>query len=584
MKQLRNLLPVMLLAILANQCTTEEVENSSRTDPKVETVGEEPALNIEEIEFESFEQEPFYNALNNHLEFEQVDGNASKRKKKRKFKISKKHVKKVEMESGDYTSYTFYMTDEDLRDPTILQNLMVVKRKGELEVYRFLYGGTEKGIFPKDYDMARNTTFEKLLDFDMDEMGALTGKTLCLYDQLDCNGGGDNDNAEVYCYNVEIYIDYACFGNGATGTHYHDSDCNCTDGYGSCSSPYTDYQSEMFCTSDSNSNGAAQEYVSENHLGGSDGGTNVSTAGNDILISATMMNSIPEGADPLAFKIGLNTASPEYDWFTDPKNSTFYERVGTFLETQGKSAATIAFCNAAIEARYNGGKVDFEEKIIYLLEDYPCQKNIIQDLIIICQPISELFQEIFVDNNRAQIVFKVENLPQLEGGNTRWIGNSDNTHLFEITLNSYRLENSTNLDVINTIVHEYTHAVLLYFFYASPSFDIDLNNPPSYAELVQQFSLHREIIGGNNSPSQHEYMANFVSDIAEICLAWSEQNNMDYDLDYLIEIAWGGMTDTETFNLLYPEGSNVRFNVIEAQTNEIFPNSTNNEVGVPPCD
>ncbi|MGN7513315.1 MAG: hypothetical protein ACTHOM_02995 [Allomuricauda sp.] len=364
MKQLRNLLPVMLLAILANQCTTEEVENSSRTDPKVETVGEEPALNIEEIEFESFEQEPFYNALNNHLEFEQVDGNASKRKKKRKFKISKKHVKKVEMESGDYTSYTFYMTEGDLRDPTILQNLMVVKRKGELEVYRFLYGGTEKGIFPKDYDMARNTTFEKLLDFDMDEMGALTGKTPCLYDQLDCNGGGDNDNAEVYCYNVEIYIDYACFGNGATGTHYHDSDCNCTDGYGSCSSPYTDYQSEMFCTSDSNSNGAAQEYVSENHLGGSDGGTNVSTAGNDILISATMMNSIPEGADPLAFKIGLNTASPEYDWFTDPKNSTFYERVGTFLETMGNSEETIAFCNAAIEARYNSGEVDFENMLI----------------------------------------------------------------------------------------------------------------------------------------------------------------------------------------------------------------------------
>jgi hypothetical protein len=228
-----------------------------------------------------------------------------------------------------------------------------------------------------------------------------------------------------------------------------------------------------------------------------------------------------------------------------------------------------------------------EEQIIYdnqLLEDYPCQKNIIEDIILISQPISELFQEIFIDSDRAQLIFKVENLAQLEGGNTNWAGNNDNEHLFEITLNSYRLENSTNLDIINTIVHEYTHAVLLYFFYASPNFDIDLNNPPSYAELVQQFSLHREIIGGNNSPSQHEYMANFVSDIAEICLAWCEQNGMDVDLDYLIEISWGGMTDTETFNLLYPEGSNERFNIIESQTNEIFPNSTNNEVGASPCD
>jgi len=293
----------------------------------------------------------------------------------------------------------------------------------------------------------------------------------------------------------------------------------------------------------------------------------------------------PVPFNKIALSLGLDFAQQQWLEVNCELKNDLYQFLNAHLDDGGEWQTTAEdFAREALDAWMDGGEVDFEEKIIYLLEDYPCQKNIIQDLIVISAPISELFQEIFVDNNRAQIVFKVENLPQLEGGNTRWVGNNENTHLFEITLNSYRLENSTNLDVINTIVHEYTHAVLLYFFYASPSFDIDLNNPPSYAELVQQFSLHRQIIGGNNSPSQHEYMANLVSDIAEICLAWSEQNNLDYDLDYLIEIAWGGMTGTETFNILYPEGSDVRFNVIEAQTNEIFPNSTNNEVGVPPCD
>ncbi|SDQ11895.1 hypothetical protein [Flagellimonas zhangzhouensis] len=344
MKRLRNLLPVLLVAILAYQCTSEETENN-----QTENLEKEKELEIEEIAFESFRQEPFYSALSDHLDFEPIDGNTLKGKKKHKFNIHKKHVKKISKKSVDYTSFTFYMTDDDLEDPTILQNLMVVKRKNELEVYRFFYGGAEKGTLPHDYNMAQNTTFEKLLDFDMDEMGSLASKEPCLMDDPDCNGGGGN-NGGVYCYNVEVYISYACSGNGATGTHYHDSDCNCTDGNGSCSSPYTDYQNEMFCTSDSSSNGAAQEYVSENNFGG--GGTSYTSEGSDILISSVVENNMPEGADPLAYKIGLNTATPVYNWFIAANNEAFYELVGEFMEMNGSSVETRTLAQNVINSRY----------------------------------------------------------------------------------------------------------------------------------------------------------------------------------------------------------------------------------------
>ena len=606
MKRLKNLLFTMLLALLAWNCQKEEatvpepesvVETETKAFEGRRTIALEEAPDLEGFLSSSLSKRKGYT-------FKKHNGNASDMVITPFGQIPLEDILEVTDTLGNF-NYTFRILPSSYIGNRVY-NLVVHKKEGKKGITAFVVEYEMNEDYAQDY-MAKTTDFGQFSGnirtygfeafLETQDKRASTSKAceeentpqnLAPCEEYEIENGEPNDALPPPNDPVDDGPqDGPGGGNGGGG------------GGGGPEPEVVCAPGGLYITGCGGSNSdklhTASSCQGPNKMGGnfymqyncSDGSTNYQDlkAGDCSDGGAGPVGIAPVPFNKIALSLGLDFAQQQWLEANCEQKNDLYQFLNAHLDEEGDWQEDAKdFAREAVDAWMDGAEVDFEEKIIYLLEDYPCQKNIIQDLIVISAPISELFQEIFVDNNRAQIIFKVENLPQLEGGNTRWVGNNENTHLFEITLNSYRLENSTNLDVINTIVHEYTHAVLLYFFYASPSFDIDLNNPPSYAELVQQFSLHRQIIGGNNSPSQHEYMANFISDIAEICLAWSEQNNLDYDLDYLIEIAWGGMTDTESFNLLYPEGSDVRFNVIEAQTNEIFPNSTNNEVGVPPCD
>lgn len=196
----------------------------------------------EDIPFESFKNEAFYTSINNRIGFEEQSRISLKKKK---FKLSKKKIKKVHSEKDAYTSYTFYISEEKAIDDSVLENLMIVKRENKVEVYHFKYSNAPKGVIPHNYDLKNNLSFEKIYDFDF--KNSTTKKEL---DLIDAPGsGGEETGGGSYCYTVEVLISYSCYGAGASQTHYQDSDCDCDDSYGSCSSPHTEYNSDTFCSS-----------------------------------------------------------------------------------------------------------------------------------------------------------------------------------------------------------------------------------------------------------------------------------------------------------------------------------------------
>lgn len=197
-------------------------------------------------------------------------------------------------------------------------------------------------------------------------------------------------------------------------------------------------------------------------------------------------------------------------------------------------------------------------------EEFPCQAEITREVYSNCSPLAQLFQDIFESNDEVNVTFTAENLGTfLEGGRTVVVSIPDE---FLIKLNTIRLNQSTELDIINTVVHEYTHAIL-YHFYFTGGFDLQNNPNPSYTELLIGFANHRSNFGGNH----HEYMASLINDISEVTYTWAISNGYDigdftdYDTNpndsvnglqiFMQNLSWSGLTDTDTHNLLYPPGS-----------------------------
>ncbi len=164
------------------------------------------------------------------------------------------------------------------------------------------------------------------------------------------------------------------------------------------------------------------------------------------------------------------------------------------------------------------------------------------------------------------VTFVAEDLNNImEGGRTITINGQPLN--YTIKLNTERLNQSTELDIINTTTHEYIHATLFYF-YQSGGFQLtNPGNPPSYAELAEGFAKHRAGFGGDH----HPYMASLVNDIAEVTYTWAIANGYTpndfttYDenpsdgidglKEFLREFAWSGLTDTSTFEDIYPNNT-----------------------------
>ncbi|MCB0747376.1 MAG: hypothetical protein KDC90_07920 [Ignavibacteriae bacterium] len=212
-------------------------------------------------------------------------------------------------------------------------------------------------------------------------------------------------------------------------------------------------------------------------------------------------------------------------------------------------------------------------------EDYPCQSQIIKDALASSSPITDLVRDIFNSTAKPSITIQAADLNNiLLGGITPPPTTGNPLHYF-ITMNTERLDVSTDIDIACTAIHESIHALLFYFSQAG-SFQSDNE---SYAQLVEDFTIYWAPNGGD----QHEYMENLVGHIADALYDWAsssgyspanfvEFNTNDIDnydglREYLGIIAWNGLTQTTTFQTLYPIGTLEYQNIIQLINSESLP-------------
>ncbi len=179
---------------------------------------------------------------------------------------------------------------------------------------------------------------------------------------------------------------------------------------------------------------------------------------------------------------------------------------------------------------------------------------------------ADLFQEIFNSNGETVIVYGTYDFgTPYEAANTQfWT-----TH-YLTSMNSWRLENSTDLDIVKTAIHESIHATLLYF-YNNPdnNFNDPNNSNPTYAELVDMFNEHRETYG-NTGQTQHEYMTSLVGQISDAIEVWADANGYEnVPSSYFDKLAWGGLTFTASFNYYFQAGSSERSEIEQIISNEL---------------
>ena len=351
-KQIKNYLKtgILLLGIslLLWNCEKETnpiIENqSTETDILIS----QDDITVESLSFEIFKEFSLYNQLDNYVKFNSKS--RTSQKKEHKFKIHKNTFKKITKKDIDYTSYTFLISDTENFDYAIVKNLVINQYKKNIEVFIFTYNNF---ILTNEhnYSINENVNIEQIFDFDISQLGDLASKDIIKQDgNPNPDTGNDTGGGGAYCYNVSIIINYPCVmnHNSVSGTHYNPSDCGCTGTQ--CNPPYSQYISDSFCTSDSSSSTAATNYTPSSNLTGGGTATTTVDSNDNIIVSSIIENEIPDGADPLAFLLGLDSLSSEYNWLVNIATDEQYNQIALFTEENGFSTEAQNFAKEMIDA------------------------------------------------------------------------------------------------------------------------------------------------------------------------------------------------------------------------------------------
>jgi len=190
--------------------------------------------------------------------------------------------------------------------------------------------------------------------------------------------------------------------------------------------------------------------------------------------------------------------------------------------------------------------------------DFKCQTEIMRDAIYNCSELSGDFLNIFQGSDNYHITYKSSNqFVDNNAASTHFLSSvttEDGQNLeLEIVFNDYALNNSTDLYLVNTVMHENIHAILLFLVYSQAIPIMDEN--PTYTQLLNAY-IDYLIDNGylvNNNEAHHNFMVQFVSNIAESVKSYGLDKGYNLPDSFYNALAWSGLTETTVFNNLYPE-------------------------------
>lgn len=224
-----------------------------------------------------------------------------------------------------------------------------------------------------------------------------------------------------------------------------------------------------------------------------------------------------------------------------------------YLFENKEDGEAIEFINEAVDALINNGEVDFDDEIIYAINK-PCQNEIIKDVMNVSSPFTNLINQTFNVNDKANVKFNNGSIP---GGNAYtnpfFYGNSDNFTI-SIRFDDTFLESSTNLGIAAVTLHELVHAYFIKLYLKGELTATSQNYNDLLNAFIAFYDNQVQDTFDTLDNELHNAMKDFIDKMGNSLYNYAINNNIDVTPDYCINLAWGTMTGTELFeNALTPQ-------------------------------
>ncbi|OYU81951.1 MAG: hypothetical protein CFE23_01200 [Flavobacterium sp. BFFFF1] len=217
----------------------------------------------------------------------------------------------------------------------------------------------------------------------------------------------------------------------------------------------------------------------------------------------------------------------------------------------------VGFAIEALEALMNNEEVDFPKKIIYAIQDKPCQTAIIKDVMESCSPFTNLINNTFNVSEKVNIKFlngEIPNNPDaLAYTNPSPLG-SPESYAIRIKFKNSYLISATDLSIAAVTLHELVHAYLINQFMHGKL----LAENTEYNTLLNAFltfyANENSQTGQTLQDEMHYAMSVFIDRIADSLYNYAISKGMSVTPEYCKAIAWGTMSGTPMFTeILNPE-------------------------------
>lgn len=307
-------------------------------------------------------------------------------------------------------------------------------------------------------------------------------------------------------------------------------------------------------------------------------GTNTYSKPFTLLSQCTRdaISALPQGTQD--WINGLNCDNTALAGTSDCKQD-MYDNATSYISANAEgcelNTEDEGFINAVKEAFEDNSdvEVDWEDRIIF--DNIPeCMKKIINELknpnssgIMPNLPSSsydtfpDYMLNLFQTDIKNHLKFSIStNLANNINARTTPSSNA-NSILYDIEINQSYLNNSTDLALARTLIHEIIHAYFLF---------INQNYP--FSNFSQELMNLISSNGGSTPDAHHQAMLQFVDLMADALQNWNEQNgNFILNSDYYKYLSWSGdMLNTNDFNILPNsfQTNVINANVAEGQANQ----------------
>lgn len=533
MKLFIKLITILCLFIIYACQTTEEdyTQQLQQIKPKIQHTNLNTLL-----------QDPLFTNISNDLNLLQLSDTYKKANnislKTSTITLHTNVVKKITL--GNITSYNILIeranTANNVVENLVIQDINGTKRSMILK-YKF-----KNAIKNTKYSFIHKT---QELDQELDEVEVQE------YPPENDGGGGNN------CYYETIFIEYSC-----TGRNHHNPGeyCPCGTIY-PCTPPRTESVLAQVCEASNNLTTVLVEGEEVTAVGSNGANPNNNNNGASVFTFEQ-----PQGMADLITQCLTNLTPSQLNWVNnaDGDNSV---NLYNYINQNGCNPETKEFAEEAIEAIADQtNDIDtLEDFIAEEIEDNiddtnldPCSKNILDDIKRIEENgIAQIIKKLGTPSN----IYKTEistNSTVAPWAGANWI--SENGFIkhynYRIDISQLHPDNSTNLAIAQTILHELVH---VYFFsLIDDCFKVnDCQQLQTFPELWDFYVENKNNNVLTDGTSQHNELANSYTDIIARALQEYDTgikvNDNDNPEQFYLDLAWGSLKETTPYNNLSKE-------------------------------